>query len=368
MSTVGLKKVTRCYGKVVAVDAVDLEISNGEFVVLLGPSGCGKTTLLNMVAGLDEPTSGSILLDGVSIENLPPEKRNIAMVFQSIALYPNKTVFENIAFPLRMSKVSRLITEKRVRATADLLGLGELLNRMPYELSGGQRQRVALGRAAVRNPSVFLFDEPLSALDANLRSEMRIEIKNLHERLGATFIYVTHDQIEALTMADRIALMHSGRLRQVGTVNDLYKMPSDTAVARFVGSPGMNIITGRTVEESGKWKFKADGLSIFLEGAAAVIARSYQGEIMLGVRPEELMCGQEGVLITGDLRVAGVEPFGSGTFVDIRFGAASSMLRLRTGSDSHVKVGDAIALSIKTGDIYLFDHNGARIFPPTTRK
>lgn len=363
MSTVGLEKVTRSYGKVVAVDAFDLEVSDGEFVVLLGPSGCGKTTLLNMVAGLDEPTSGRIFIDGLSIENLPPEKRNIAMVFQSIALYPNKTVFENIAFPLQMAKVSRPETEERVRATAGFLGLGELLNRMPYQLSGGQRQRVALGRAAVRNPSVFLFDEPLSALDANLRSEMRVEIKKLHERLGATFIYVTHDQIEALTMADRIALMHSGKLRQVGTVDDLYRMPSDTAVARFVGSPGMNIIPGRSLEVTGNWRFEGSGLSILLDGAAASIAASCNGEIFFGVRPDDILVGQEGVLVTGDLRVGSVEPFGSGTFVDVAFGTASDMLRVRTGSDLRFKVGDAITLSINPKGIYLFDRNGARIFP-----
>src|ERR1700739_4625025 len=234
MTAVSLQRVSRRYRETIAVDSLDLAIADKGFVVLLGPSGCGKTTILNMIAGTDAPTSGYILFDSRRIEHVPPEKRNVAMVFQSIALYPHKTVYENIAFPLRMARVARTEIDESVRAAAKLLRIGDLLNRRPHELSGGQRQRVALGRAVVLTRPVLLLDEPLSALDAELRGEMRVEIKKLHERLGTTFIYVTHDQVEALTMADRIAVMDGGKLRQFGTPDDVYRRPANTSVARFI--------------------------------------------------------------------------------------------------------------------------------------
>src|SRR5260370_10201511 len=265
MTAVALQHLSRRYGETTAVDSLNLEIVDKEFVVLLGPSGCGKTTTLNMIAGMDAPTSGHILFDGRRIEHVPPEKRNVAMVFQSIALYPHKTVYENIAFPLRMGRVGRAEIDERVRAAATLMRIDELLNRRPHELSGGQRQRVALGRAAVRNPRVFLFDEPLSALDAKLRGEMRVEIKKLHERLDSTFIYVTHDQVEALTMADRIAVMDGGKLRQYGTPDEGYRLPANNSEARFLGSPSMNLVTGRCVGTTGNFSFQGSGITIPLK-------------------------------------------------------------------------------------------------------
>ncbi|MCH7794164.1 MAG: ABC transporter ATP-binding protein, partial [Proteobacteria bacterium] len=242
MASVTVDNIVKTFGETVAVDHLTLDIQNKEFVVLLGPSGCGKTTILNMISGLDRLTSGRILFDGQAVEHLPADRRDISMVFQSIALYPHLTAYGNIAFPLKMAKVARGEIDKRVRDAAALLRIEELLDRKPHQLSGGQRQRVALGRAVVRDPSVFLFDEPLSALDANLRVDMRVEIKKLHERLAATFVYVTHDQVEALTMADRIAVIDEGRLHQYGTPDEIYQRPVNMTVAKFVGSPSMNFL------------------------------------------------------------------------------------------------------------------------------
>jgi multiple sugar transport system ATP-binding protein len=365
LTAVVLQQLSRRYGETMAVDRLDLEIADKEFVVLLGPSGCGKTTTLNMIAGTDAPSSGHILFGGRPIETVPPEKRNVAMVFQSIALYPHKTVYENIAFPLRMARVARVEIDERVRAAAKLLRIGDLLNRRPHELSGGQRQRVALGRAAVRDPVVFLFDEPLSALDARLRSEMRVEIKKLHERLDATFIYVTHDQVEALTMADRIAVMDRGRLRQVGTPDEVYRRPADIGVARSIGSPGMNLIAGRAVEIAGRLGFQGSGLTIPLDDAVEAAARNHAGTLTLGVRPEGLSIDAIGPPLVGDFRVYAVEPLGSDQFVDVACDD-SEPIKVRTRPDMRFRVGDAISLHASPADIYLFDANGDRIFPSDT--
>jgi multiple sugar transport system ATP-binding protein len=365
MTAVTLRQLSRRYREVTAIDSLDLEIADKEFVVLLGPSGSGKTTTLNLIAGLDTPTSGEVLFDGCPIGHIPPEKRNIAMVFQNIALYPHKTVYENIAFPLRMARVARADIDERVRAAAKLLRIGELLNRRPHELSGGERQRVALGRAAVRNPSVFLLDEPLAALDAKLRSDMRVEIKKLHERLGATFIYVTHDQVEALTMADRIAVMEGGRLRQVGTPDAVYRRPANISVARFVGTPGMNLITGRVVESAGRLAFEGLRMTMPLDGAIAAAARVHQGTLTLGVRPEGLSINSIGLPLVGEGRVYAVEPLGSDQFVDVAYGGGegADVIRVRTAPSARFQVGDAIALHAAPGDMYLFDGIGDRIFP-----
>jgi multiple sugar transport system ATP-binding protein len=365
MAAVVLQHLSRRYRETTAVDSLDLEIVDKEFVVLLGPSGCGKTTILNMIAGTDAPTSGHILFNGRSVERVPPEKRNVAMVFQSIALYPHKTVYENIAFPLRMAKVARGEIDERVRDTAKLLHIGELLNRQPHELSGGQRQRVALGRAAVRNPFVFLFDEPLSALDAQLRSEMRVEIKKLHERLGATFIYVTHDQVEALAMADRIAILDGGKLRQFGTPDEVYRRPANISVARFIGSPGMNLITGRPVESSGKFIFQGLRIAIPFDDAMTAAARVHHGKMTLGVRPEGLSINSIGMPLLGEGRVYAVEPLGSDQFVDVIYGSGDGAehVKVRTPPDARFRVGDAIELNAPPTDIYLFNGTGDRIFP-----
>jgi multiple sugar transport system ATP-binding protein len=370
MTAVVLQNLSRRYGETTAVDSLDLEIADKEFVVLLGPSGCGKTTTLNMIAGLDTPTSGRILFDSRPIEHVPPEKRNVAMVFQSIALYPHKTVYENIAFPLRMARVARTEIDERVRAAANLLRIGELLNRRPHELSGGQRQRVALGRAAVRNPVVFLFDEPLAALDAKLRGEMRLEIKKLHERLSSTFIYVTHDQVEALSMADRIAVMDGGKLRQFGSPDDVYQRPANISVARFIGSPSMNLITGRPVERGGRFEFQGLHMTIPLDGAMAAAARVNQGTLTLGVRPEGLSINSTGLPLLGEGRVYAIEPLGSDQFVDVAYGSGdgAELIKVRTRPDVRFRVGDAISLSASFADMYLFDGAGDRIFPNDGRR
>jgi multiple sugar transport system ATP-binding protein len=365
MTAVVLQHLSRRYRETTAVDSLDLEIADKEFVVLLGPSGCGKTTTLNMIAGTDAPTSGHILFDGRSVEHLPPEQRNVAMVFQSIALYPHKTVYENIAFPLRMARVVRTEIDERVRAAARLLHIGDLLNRRPHELSGGQRQRVALGRAAVRNPVVFLFDEPLSALDARLRGEMRVEIKKLHERLSSTFIYVTHDQVEALAMADRIAVMDGGKLRQFATPDEVYRRPANISVARFIGNPGMNLITGRPVENAGKVGFQGSHVTMPLDDAMAAAARLGQGTLTLGVRPEGLSIDAIGLPLLGDGRVYAVDPLGSDQFVHVTYGSGdgAELIKVRTRPDARFRVGDAISLTASPADIYLFDGIGDRIFP-----
>ena len=368
MTAVALQQLCRRYRATTAIDSLDLEVADKEFVVLLGPSGSGKTTTLNLIAGVDAPTSGHILFDGRAIEHVPPEKRNVAMVFQNIALYPYKTVYENIAFPLRMARVGRTEIDERVRAAAKLLRIGELLNRRPHELSGGQRQRVALGRAAVRDPLVFLFDEPLSALDAKLRGEMRVEIKKLHERLDSTFIYVTHDQVEALTLADRIAVMDGGKLRQYGTPDEVYQLPANTGVARFIGSPSMNLIAGQWVESTGSLAFQGSGITIPFEAGMSPAAQARPGMLTLGIRPEGLSIEPRGLPLHGTGRVYAVEPLGSDQFLHVTYGGESAeLIKVRARPDTRFRVGDAISLNTSPADIYLFDSTGDRIFPNDLR-
>jgi multiple sugar transport system ATP-binding protein len=370
MATVTLESISKNFGDTVAVDNVSLTIGDGEFVVLLGPSGCGKTTTLNMIAGLEVPTSGHILIAGERVERVPPDKRDIAMVFQSIALYPHMTAFQNIAFPLRMGKVPKPEIEQRVGAVADLLRIDELLDRKPHELSGGQRQRVALGRAVVRDPAVFLFDEPLSSLDAKLRVDMRVEIKKLHERLGATFIYVTHDQVEAMTMADRIAVMDKANLLQLGPPSEIYGLPTNLMVAGFLGNPGMNFVQGRVAAENGAKTFSAPGFSVALPDTAA---GGGDGSTMtLGIRPESVIVGDAG---ENHGRVEGTvfetEPVGSDTFIDVQFDGsvhdqvqvASRLFKVRGAPDLQIKVGDRLPLSLPHQKIYLFDSAGRRVHP-----
>jgi multiple sugar transport system ATP-binding protein len=367
MAAVVLEGVTRLYGDISAVHSLDLAIADKEFVVLLGPSGCGKTTTLNMIAGTDAPTAGHILFDGNPVEHIPPEKRNVAMVFQTIALYPHKSVYENIAFPLRMAKVVRSEVDSRVRATAGLMRIDELLNRRPHELSGGQRQRVALGRAAIRDPSVFLFDEPLSALDAKLRGEMRVEIKKLHERLGATFIYVTHDQAEALTMADRIAVMDNGKLQQYGSPNTIYRLPANTTVANFIGNPGMNLISGRVKPAARQSKFEATSVSLPLGGALLSAARALNEKLTIGIRPESLNVETRGLALEGDGRVYAIEPLGSDQFIDVTYdnssGCDQCRIKVRVRPDLRFRVGEPISVSVQPEDVCIFDAAGNRVFP-----
>jgi multiple sugar transport system ATP-binding protein len=365
VSAVTIDSVVKRYGDVVAVDFLTLDIRNKEFVVLLGPSGCGKTTILNMIAGLDVPTSGHIRFDGEPVEHLPPERRDISMVFQSIALYPHKSVYKNIAFPLRMARVPRSEIDSRVRSAAALLRIESLLGRWPHQLSGGQRQRVALGRAVVRNPAVFLFDEPLSALDAKLRVDMRVEIKKLHERLGATFLYVTHDQVEALTMADRIAVLDNGRLQQYGTPDQIYQRPANIVVAGFVGSPSMNFVPGRLDESGGSWRFASQGLEIPLpEGMRDHVPGNAGSELVLGIRPERVSF--DGVA-GGKGWVYATEPVGSDLFVDVSFDRPDTveprLFKIRTRPDLRLRSNEPVAVTLPPEHLYFFEPEGRRIWP-----
>src|SRR5512144_1397414 len=289
MSEVALRSVVKRFDDVEAVRAIDLDIPDNEFVVLVGPSGCGKSTTLRMIAGLEEVTSGNISIGGEVVNDLPPKDRDIAMVFQNYALYPHMTVYDNMAFGLKMRKFPKPEIEKRVREAADILGIQELLKRKPRQLSGGQRQRVALGRAIVRHPQVFLFDEPLSNLDAKLRVQMRVELKKLHERLGTTAIYVTHDQVEAMTLGDRVVVMRDGRVQQVGDPMELYNSPANRFVAGFIGSPAMNFAPVRIVaEKDGLWVI-GDGIRLKVPMPLTNRLGPYAGsDVTMGIRPEDL--------------------------------------------------------------------------------
>ncbi len=365
MAEVVLDGVTKTFGDTLAVDSLNLEIKDKEFVVLLGASGCGKTTTLNMIAGLETATAGHIRFNGEPVEHLPPDKRDISMVFQSIALYPHMNVYNNIGFPLKMARTPKAEMDQRIRSAAQLLRIESFLDRKPHQLSGGQRQRVALGRAVVRDPSVFLFDEPLSALDAKLRVDMRVEIKKLHERLGATFVYVTHDQVEALTMADRIAVMEDGRLQQYADPDEIYQRPASKSVAHFVGNPGMNFIDGRLEQKDGGWAFFGEGVSLPLTGPVLGSAQQLgEAQVTLGIRPER-------VLVNGSGTVRGwvyaTEPVGSDLFIDISFddpaADAPRLFKIRTRPDQAVRSGDTLPVTLPEEDLYLFDGHGRRVYP-----
>ncbi len=292
MSTITLEQVKKSFGDTEIIHGVDLEIPNGSFTTFVGPSGCGKSTLLRLIAGLDEVSSGQIMLDKNIVNNLSPRERNIAMVFQSYALYPHMTVAENIGFNLRLNRISKSEVKKRVLESAKLLGIDELLERKPAQLSGGQRQRVAMGRAIIRKPTAFMFDEPLSNLDAKLRVQMRSEIKTLHQKMHITSIYVTHDQIEAMTLSDRIVVFNHGNIEQVGTPEELYNNPVNTFVASFIGSPSMNLIKGNILKEGG---------NIYVELQSGIRLRTEHGgrcengmRVTAGLRPEHLQLKSSG--------------------------------------------------------------------------
>ncbi len=290
MAEVLLKEVTKKFGNFVAVNKVSLEITDGEFVVLVGPSGCGKTTTLRMIAGLEEITEGAIYIGGKLVNDVPPKDRDIAMVFQNYALYPHMDVYNNMAFGLKLRKVPKKEIDRRVREVAEMLGIGDKLRAKPRELSGGQRQRVALGRAIVRNPKVFLFDEPLSNLDAKLRVRMRAELQELHQRLKTTSIYVTHDQVEAMTLGHRIAVMKDGQVLQYESPRVIYDQPANLFVAGFIGSPPMNFIPARLVEENGRVILQGRGFKLWMPAERATTeVRAYLGrEVVFGLRPEDI--------------------------------------------------------------------------------
>ena len=365
MATVTIENITKTFGETLAVDDVSFHIEDGEFVVLLGPSGCGKTTTLNMIAGLEKPNSGRISIGGKRVENVPPDKRDIAMVFQSIALYPHMSVYQNIGFPLRMARVPKAEMAERVQSVANLLRIEELLQRRPHELSGGQRQRVALGRSVVRDPAVFLFDEPLSSLDAKLRVEMRVELKKLHERLGATFVYVTHDQVEAMTMADRVFVMDLGGLLQIGSPDDIYRLPTNMMVAGFLGNPGMNLIAGRLNGGGDGLHFEGKGMAFDLPSQFSSVATPGD-PVTLGIRPENVVVGDgpNGVSVTGN--IFATEPVGSDLYLDILFVEENDGMRLfkvRTRPELKVRSGEQVLLTLPYDKLYLFDNAGYRIYP-----
>ncbi len=354
MAGITLNEVVKTYGEVVAVDRVSLEIEDGEFVALVGPSGCGKTTTLNLVAGLIEITDGEILLGDKPINDLDPKDRDLAMVFQNYALYPNKSVYDNLAFPLKMRGVAKSDIDSRVRGTADVLSIGPLLERRPRELSGGQQQRVALGRALVRNPQAFLMDEPLSNLDAKLRVQMRAELKRFHQELRATVLYVTHDQLEAVTMADRIAVMSGGLLQQFGTPDEIFHHPVNTFVAGFVGSPAMNLLSGAFATEGGAGVVRgADGWELPLSPANTRRAAASQGEVVVGIRHGQVSLHREAQPGAMAARVYTVEPTGDLTYVHLRLG--EQLLVASTEPGFRAAPDDPIWIEFDQEQLHLFD-------------
>jgi multiple sugar transport system ATP-binding protein len=360
MAKVVLDGVVKRFGPVTAVHDLTIEIADREFVTLVGPSGCGKTTTLRMIAGLEKVSAGQIYFDDDPVGHLPADHRDIAMVFQSYALYPHMNVYDNIGFALRMMRVPRPEIERRVKWAAEMLGIAELLHRKPRQLSGGQRQRVALGRSVVREPACFLLDEPLSNLDAQLRVTMRGELKRLHLELKRTFIYVTHDQAEALTMSDRIAVISDGRLQQYGPPDEIYNRPRNVFVAGFMGSPTMNLIRGQIVAEDGLPRFSAPGLDQPLPKRLAAGAQSAQGRsAFLGIRPESIVVRGDGIdtpprgapWIAAPVYIQ--EPLGSDQFLTLDIGDAR--VKVRASPDLTVHAGDTVEVAFDPDRLHLFD-------------
>jgi multiple sugar transport system ATP-binding protein len=333
MGQIVLEQVSKAFGNVQVIPPLDLAIDDGEFVVFVGPSGCGKSTLLRLIAGLEDVTDGRVVIDGTDATDVPPAKRRLAMVFQSYALYPHMSVRKNIAFPLRMAGLDKAEQDKRVADAARVLNLTDYLDRRPRQLSGGQRQRVAIGRAIVREPAAFLFDEPLSNLDAALRVGMRLEISELHKRLKTTMIYVTHDQVEAMTMADKIVVLQAGVIEQVGSPLELYRTPRNTFVAGFIGSPKMNLIGG---PEAGK------------HGAATI-----------GIRPEHTEISETEGMWAGTVGVS--EHLGSDTFFHVQTGVSSAPLTVRAAGEMALKYGQKVHLTPRAEHLHRFDSKGLRL-------
>jgi multiple sugar transport system ATP-binding protein len=343
MATVDIREVRKAFGSTQILHGVSVDIEDGQFVVLVGPSGCGKSTLLRMLAGLENITGGEIAIGGRVVNKVPPKDRDIAMVFQNYALYPHMTVYQNMAFSMKLAGAPKEVMDQEVGKAARILGLEQLLHRFPRQLSGGQRQRVAMGRAIVRNPQVFLFDEPLSNLDAKLRVQMRSEIKDLHQRLKVTTVYVTHDQIEAMTMADKIVVMNHGRIEQAGAPLELYDRPANLFVAGFIGSPAMNMFAG----------FIRDGAFVDADGTRWPLPPSHAGregaEVIYGIRPEHLRLDPNGLQAT----IQVVEPTGSETQVILRVSGVSFMGAFRERIAA--KHGDTLGVSPELGLVHLFD-------------
>ena len=352
MTAVAIRGVRKLFGQIEVLHSVDVEIDDGDFVILVGPSGCGKTTLLRMIAGLEDVSHGEILIGGRRVNDIAPKARDVAMVFQNYALYPHMTVRQNMSFALRLARTARVEIDKRVERAAEILGLGQLLDRSPRQLSGGQRQRVAMGRALVRNPQVFLFDEPLSNLDAKLRVQMRAEIKELQQRLKTTTVYVTHDQIEAMTMADKIVIMRNGYVEQTGAPLDLYDHPANQFVAGFLGSPSMNFLDGEI----------AEGAMIAADGSRWPLPESFAAQhlsgrkVVYGIRPEHITITEAGV----PARVQLVEPTGSETQVVLQ--ASGTTLIAASRERIIAQPGTILHIMVDPARAHLFDpESGKRL-------
>ena len=345
MAKINLKNLQKSYGKIKVIHDLSIDINEGELIVIVGPSGCGKSTLLRMVAGLEDINSGSILIDNKIVNELEPMERNIAMVFQNYALYPHMTVFENMSYGLKILKIPKNEISSRVQKAAEILELGELLKRKPSQLSGGQRQRVAMGRAIVRDPVAFLFDEPLSNLDAKLRVQMRLEIKKLQKQLKTTSLYVTHDQVEAMTLADRMVVMNEGNVEHVGTPLEVYTKPKTLFTAQFIGSPAMNILKG-----------ECQSNQIKLSSGAILKANSkHNGEVNVGLRPEDFTIDEKGTI---KLKVELVELIGANTLIHGRLENSNEILVASiAGVISDSKIGNHINLSFNENKLHLFDIN-----------
>jgi multiple sugar transport system ATP-binding protein len=364
VADVKLQGVAKAYGATQILHGIDLDIRDGEFMVFVGPSGCGKSTLLRVIAGLEDITGGTLAIGGRVVNDVPPAERGIAMVFQSYALYPHMNLYDNMAFGLKLAKLPKDQIDQSVRQAARILHIEHLLERKPKDLSGGQRQRVAIGRAIVRKPEVFLFDEPLSNLDTALRVRMRYEFAKLHEELKTTMVYVTHDQVEAMTLADRIVVLSAGRIEQVGTPLGLYEHPSNLFVAKFIGSPEMNILDGTLVS--------ADALGAVVKLASGATlhcavdaTRAKPGDaIKLGVRPEHLR--ESGSSNAIDVKVTFVEPLGGTTFAYCDYPGAEDTLTCELDGQVHPHPGETLALAVPSERAYLFDADG-RAFPRQTQ-
>jgi multiple sugar transport system ATP-binding protein len=362
MADVSVHAITRRFGPTEVLRGIDLEIADGAFTVIVGPSGCGKSTLLRILAGLDSPTSGGVRIGGRDVTGLEPSERRIAMVFQNYSLYPHMSVRDNMAFPLRSQRMGRADIATAIDRAADILRIGDLMERKPAQLSGGQRQRVAIGRAIVRDPSVFLFDEPLSNLDAALRGQMRVELAELHRRLGTTMIYVTHDQVEAMTMAERIVVLNAGRVEQVGPPLELYRNPATSFVAGFIGQPRMNLLNARVI--------RADATDLLAEIAPGQrLAARADGRglpagstITIGIRPDDLVPVTTGG-IPARLRV--LERLGSQTVVHARTEGGTALTAVAAG-DTDLEPGDAICLTAAPERVHVFAESG-RALPRTSR-
>jgi multiple sugar transport system ATP-binding protein len=344
MASIHLQNIVKRYGGFVGVQNMSLDIADEEFLVLLGPSGCGKTTTMRMIAGLEEPTEGQIVIGGEVVNEIDARDRDVAMVFQGYALYPNMSIYENIRFPLRMRGIPASEHDARIRKAAEMVELGSFLDRKPGALSGGQRQRAALARAVVRQPQVFLMDEPLSNLDAKLRQSMRVQIKHMQRQLKVTTVYVTHDQIEAMTLADRIVIMSKGAIQQVGTPDEIYSDPANTFVAGFIGSPPMNLIDG-TARDG---RFTAPGIAV---PCPAFV----RGKVTLGVRPEDCRVGGEHL----QGQVYGVEPTGDVTYLTVL--AGTKKVEVKAARDYRSDIDAAIGIAFDPAHLYFFDESGQRI-------